>query len=319
MHRRTGFHAIMSFDLIGAGGVAWRLGRDLHIPASGWATGGDIRVPASSPHGRAVTRALRNLDLVFYQSRELLEKAAGLVEVSGKKLAERRHVVLPRGIAEPPQFSKIDARTRIRAKWHVKADETIVLYLGRILRQKGMLELLEAADLAVSHDSRIRCVLIGSNPAFDETGFVKEKLQEFHRLRERVTILPECNPSDIWEYFVAADIFAFPSHHEGMPNSLLEAMSMGLPAIAFAIPPMQELEAGSGGIALVPPFDSKLFGEAILRLADSPDERLRLGQKGQAIVMDRYMVSKNMAAALASVSLLLTRSFTAPYGLKETL
>jgi hypothetical protein len=78
MHCRTRFDAIISFDLMGAGGVAWRLGRDLNIPASGWATGGDIRVPASSSHGRAVIRTLQNLDLVFYQSHELLEIAAGL-------------------------------------------------------------------------------------------------------------------------------------------------------------------------------------------------------------------------------------------------
>jgi glycosyltransferase involved in cell wall biosynthesis len=38
-------------------------------------------------------------------------------------------------------------------------------------------------------------------------------------------------------------MFAFTSHHEGMPNSLLEAMAMGVPAIAFAIPPVVELEA----------------------------------------------------------------------------
>jgi len=40
----------------------------------------------------------------------------------------------------------------------------------------------------------------------------------------------------VWEYLSASDIFVFPSFHEGMPNSLLEAAWAGLPAVAFDIP-----------------------------------------------------------------------------------
>jgi teichuronic acid biosynthesis glycosyltransferase TuaC len=306
MHRRTGFDAIISFDLMGAGGLAWRLARDLQLPASGWATGSDIRISASSSHGRAMIRTLQNLDLVFYQSHELRGKAAGLLGVSPERLAGDRHMVLPRGIPEPPQISKIDARNRIRAKWGVKADELVVLYLGRILRQKGMLELLGAVNLAASRDPRIRCVLIGSKPGFDDTALVEKKLHEVQRLRERVTILPECNPDDVWENLCGADIFAFPSHNEGMPNSLLEAMAMGVPAIAFAIPAVQELEGRTGALVLVPPLDSSLFAEAISRLASSRDERERVGEKGKARVMDRFLVRKSMAEVLRRLSSLVT-------------
>ena len=50
--------------------------QDLKIPAAGWATGGDLNFPALSSYGQAVARTLRKLDIVFYQSHELLEKAA---------------------------------------------------------------------------------------------------------------------------------------------------------------------------------------------------------------------------------------------------
>jgi teichuronic acid biosynthesis glycosyltransferase TuaC len=306
MHRRTRFDAIISFDLMGAGGVAWRLGQDLQLPASGWATGSDIRVPASSSHGRAVIRTLQNLDFVFYQSHELLEKAAGLLGTSAGQLSSNRHMVLPRGIPEPPNVPKEEMRDRIRAEWGMKADEVVVLYLGRILHAKGMLELLEALRLATSSDPRIKCVLIGSKPVFDDTALIEKKLREIPRLSERVMVLPECSPDDIWDYLCVADIFAFPSHREGMPNSLLEAMAMGVPAVAFAIPAVQELEAGTGGLVLVPPFDSKLFGEAILRLAACPDERARIGESGKALVMDRFLVRKSMAEALRRLKLLVT-------------
>ena len=54
MHRRAGFDAILSFDLLGTGGLAWRLGRELGIPAAGYATGDDVTVPPASTWGRRV-------------------------------------------------------------------------------------------------------------------------------------------------------------------------------------------------------------------------------------------------------------------------
>lgn len=304
IHHCTRFDAIVSFDLMGAGGLAWRLGRDLQLPASGWATGGDVRVRASSSHGQSVTRALKNLDLVFYQSYELLEIAAELLGVSPEKLVGDRHMVLPRGIPEPPLLARGQTRDRTRARWGVKVDDIVVLYVGRISRPKGMLELLKAIELVASRDSRIKCVLIGSRRGLDDTALVTEKLNELEWLRDRVTIFPECNPGEVWENLCGADIFAFPSHHEGMPNSLLEAMAMGLPAIVFGIPALRALEAGTGALVSVSPLDCSGFAEAILRLAACPDKRMRLGEKGKTLVMDRFLTRKSMAEALRKLSLL---------------
>src|SRR5262245_49327391 len=71
LQSRIGFDAIVSFDLLQAGGLAWRLARDVGIPASGWACGSDLRQPKGSALERVVLRAIARLDLIFYQSREL--------------------------------------------------------------------------------------------------------------------------------------------------------------------------------------------------------------------------------------------------------
>jgi glycosyltransferase involved in cell wall biosynthesis len=302
MHKQSRFDAIISFDLMGAGGLAWRLGRELGIPASGWATGSDIRVSRSSAHGRAVIRALRNLDVVFYQNCELQEKAAELLQVSVKSLSAKKHVVLPRGILSPPRAVETDTRNRARASWGVKPNDVVVLYLGRIAKKKGMLELLEALALSIPRDPRIKCVLIGSKPAFDDTSLIKKRLRQMPELSARVMLLPECSPDHVWDILAGADVFAFPSHNEGMPNSLLEAMALGVPPIAFAIPAVRELEAGTGGVLLVPPLDSKLFAEAMLRLASSPDERTRIGEKARSVVENRFTAHKNMAKAVARIA-----------------
>jgi glycosyltransferase involved in cell wall biosynthesis len=181
-------------------------------------------------------------------------------------------------------------------------DHVLVLNLGRICREKGLFELLQAVSLAAAKDSRITCVIVGSSPAFDETLAIQRTLDEAPSLRQKTKLLPACHPDKVWEYLCAADIFAFTSHQEGMPNSLLEAMAMGLPAIAFAIPPVVEIEAGSGGIYLVQPFDTVAFAEAMVRLASTPDDRVRLGATGKGQVMDRFLVQKNMVRALDHIA-----------------
>ena len=95
----------------------------------------------------------------------------------------------------------------------------------------------------------------------------------------------------------ACDIFAFPSHAEGMPNSPLEAMAMERPVVAFAIPPVEEIDGGKGVVALCPPFDVAAFAESIRRLAVGKEERLRRGAQGRAVVHDRFLVRRSMAAA----------------------
>jgi glycosyltransferase involved in cell wall biosynthesis len=140
--------------------------------------------------------------------------------------------------------------------------------------------------------------MVGANPAFDDTSAIQRKLDESPRLRKIIKILPACHPDKIWEFLAAADVFVFTSHNEGMPNSLLEAMAVGVPAIAFAIPPVLEIDNGMGALIAVPPLDTALLAKAILHLSASPSERIRIGEIGRRTVLNRFMIKKNMATAL---------------------
>ena len=301
-HKHVTFDAILSFDLLAAGGLAWRIAQDLRIPASGWATGSDVRIPRSSSFGRSVIRTLKRLDLVFYQSQELREKAAALLRIAPDEMPGERHLVLPRGIPEPPLLDRGRIREEIRTELKIPSDAVLVLNVGRISRDKGIFELIDAISLAALHDPRIVCVVVGSSPAFDQSAEAHRKLQDSPGLGDRVRLLPACPPSKVWEYLCAADIFAFTSHREGMPNSLLEAMVMAVPAVAFAIPPVQEIEAGRKNLVLVPPFDSVALAREINRLAASPAMRADIGARGKREVLNRFLVQNSMAVALKKMT-----------------
>jgi glycosyltransferase involved in cell wall biosynthesis len=240
---------------------------------------------------------VKSLDLVFYQSHELLEVALAALESPIERMSNR-HVVLPHGIPEPPVSTQRETRSRIRKRFGLTDDRTVLLYTGRIIRNKGVYELLTAVVSAVKQNPEIVCLMVGSHPAYDETDRVQKTIAASELLLRHVKLLPAFEPDEIWDYLAAADIFVFHSHREGMPNSLLEAMAVGLPAVAFAIPAVSEINARSQAVLSVPPLDAARLSEAVIELVRSPSDRVRLGERAMSRVRERYMVRENMAVAL---------------------
>jgi hypothetical protein len=77
---------------------------------------------------------------------------------------------------------------------------------------------------------------------------------------------------------------------------------MRLPAAVFQIPSNCEIDAGTGVLLMVPPFDVALFSEHLTNLSNSPVTRERLGALGAKVVEDRFRVEKNMQRALQKIS-----------------
>lgn len=300
-HRADPYDAILAFSLIGAGGLAWRLARRLDIPAAGWATGSDVRVAARSAHGRAVRAAIQRLDVVFYQSSELFECAAALCDLPMEVFPATRHIVLPRGV-EPAPPPSAPARRLTRANLGIAADELVALFVGRIVRAKGVFDLVDALEQICSQFPKLVCVLVGAHDGFDESAELDARIRRIPDSSRRVRLLPACPSERVWEYLNAADIFVFPSHAEGMPNSLLEAMAAGLPALAYAIPPILDIDRGLGALTAVPLRDVNALARALGELAGSAELRRRIGECGKARVLSAYQIRASMAEAASKLN-----------------
>ena len=294
-HKTVEFDGILSFDLIGTAVMSWRLGRRLGLPTVGWITG---HAPQSPSIRKVMTKALSQLDAVYYQSRETLKEGAELLQVPMTEMASRGHTVLPRGIPSPPSFSRSDLRRHYRREWGIADDEIVIMNVGRISRSKGILELLEALSRSARSNSKIRGVLIGSVPSLDDSHVVLKKLGEEPWLGARVKLLPACARDRVWEYLCAADIFAFTSPQEGMPNSLLEAMAMKIPVVAFDIPPVREAEGQTGGVVLVKVGDVARLADALGQLAVNHGRREDVARRGVQVVKERFNMVSNMATAV---------------------
>lgn len=94
--------------------------------------------------------------------------------------------------------------------------------------------------------------------------------------------------------YSAADIFLLPSREDNLPNTMLEAMACGTPVLSFEVGGMPDMvENGVTGY-MAPPFDSKKFGDLVLRLAFNEQERKHMGVNCRRLIEDKFKL-KNQA------------------------
>jgi glycosyltransferase involved in cell wall biosynthesis len=104
--------------------------------------------------------------------------------------------------------------------------------------------------------------------------------------------------TDVAAILAAADIFVLPSHFEGLPMSVIEAMLTGLPVVATNIRgPREQIVPGVTGL-LVPPATIDPLAEALCRLVADPEARAAMGAAGRARALDVYDEAKVLARTM---------------------
>lgn len=183
------------------------------------------------------------------------------------------------------------ARARIRAALGVPEERVVVTVVSRLVRHKGHPELLAAmkdvpgAELWVVGERLTTDRGADLDPLFAASG-----------LGGRLRMLGY--RSDVPAVLAASDIFALPSHFEGLPMSVIEAMLTGLPVVATDIRgPREQVLPGETGF-LVPPMSIEPLAEALRRLAGDAELRRSMGAAGRARALDLYDESRVVARTL---------------------
>ena len=182
------------------------------------------------------------------------------------------------------------ARARIRAELGVPDGRVVVIAVSRLVRHKGYPELL-AAMRAVEAELWVVGERLASDHGADlEPCFAASGLgARLRRLGYR---------EDVPALLAAADIFALPSHFEGLPMSVIEAMLTALPVVATDIRgPREQVVDGTTGL-LVPPAAVAPLAAALQRLARDPVLRARMGAAGRTRALDLYDEARVVARTL---------------------
>lgn len=165
----------------------------------------------------------------------------------------------------------------------------VAIMAARLLRDKGVVEFVEAARLTAGHASGLRWLLVGSpdpgNPASISQA-------EFERWCEEGLV--EClgERSDIAALYQRSHIAVLPSYREGLPRSLVEAAACGRAVVTTDVPGCRDaIEPNISGL-LVPAHDARALADAVTRLASDPDMRRRMGEAGRQLAEREFNIDK---------------------------
>lgn len=168
----------------------------------------------------------------------------------------------------------------------------VLLFVGRVAAIKGLPTMLRAFALAVEKRPELRLWIVGDGPVRGEL----ERLAVELRVNDRVQFYGQ--RLDTARFFLAVDAFAMSSVSEGLPMSLLQSMSIGLPAIVTDVGGMREVLQLSGGGLRVPVGDPAAMAEAIVRLASDAGQRKQFGERAQQAYKAHFTLEQMHAAYL---------------------
>ncbi|MEE9295076.1 MAG: glycosyltransferase [Phycisphaerae bacterium] len=141
----------------------------------------------------------------------------------------------------------------------IRSGSSVLLWVGRLDPVKGLDELLDAfAEIAQETGAQL---LIVGEGAYEQQ--VRRRITH-NNLQHKVVMLGRRD--DVPGLLRLADVFAFPSHTEGMPNALLEAMACGRPLVTTDVPGCRDIIAHEQTGLLVPPRDTEALASALKRL-----------------------------------------------------
>jgi glycosyltransferase involved in cell wall biosynthesis len=169
-----------------------------------------------------------------------------------------------------------ESRAQVRSRYRIPPDSLVIGYVGRIVRDKGIVELSEAWWLLRQQFPTLHLMLVGPEEYQDPVpARVIERLKTDSRVRftGRVT--------DTTPFYAAMDILTLPTYREGFPNTPLEAAAMELPVVSTLVDGCSEAVCDGVTGFLVPPGNSRALAEAISPLLSNPELRRQMGKAGR--------------------------------------
>lgn len=184
-----------------------------------------------------------------------------------EKISEKEPIVIWNGSVSGIDIDKfnpdkIHKQSDIRSRFGLSPSDFVVTFVGRLVRDKGVNELVEAFSSVSNKYPNIKLLLVGP---FEKEGnkLSRETLSAIDRNQ---SIIAAGIQDNIPEILSATDVFILPSHREGFGLSLMEAGAMGVPSIATNIIGCNEIIENEKTGLLIPPYSAVAIEEAIERL-----------------------------------------------------
>lgn len=177
--------------------------------------------------------------------------------------------------------------------------EPAVLFIGRLIKDKGIMEYLEASKEVKIKYPNIRCLLVGpydSNPSAlkseDLKAYIDSGIIEYYREQE-----------DVRPFIAQCSTYILPSYHEGTPKTVLEAMATGRPIITTDAPGCRETVIDGVNGFLVPVKNLNVLTEKMIWMIEHKEEAEIMGQESLKICREKFDVKKVNQVILKTMNL----------------
>jgi glycosyltransferase involved in cell wall biosynthesis len=224
--------------------------------------------------------------LVFRLSHAITANARAIQdELTEEGASPTKIALIYNGIDMPVESDPENCREKVLSGTGVSSEVLIITVVANLIGYKGHLDLLAAINKVRDRLPPWRLMCVGR-----DDGAGNELRQEAQRLgiSDKVSLLGL--RSDVNALLSASDIVVLPSHEEGFPNALIEAMAAGRPVVSTNVGGSAEaVEHGVTGL-LVPAHDPSAMSLAILDLAMNPKKRADLGGRAREGLREKYDV-----------------------------
>ena len=173
---------------------------------------------------------------------------------------------------------------QLRKSLNIEKDDFVFIFVGRLVKDKGINELIEAFKKISNTHKNVSLLLVGRferelDPLFSET--VTE-------IKNNPNIIETGFQTDVRPYFAISNVLVFPSYREGFPNVVMQAGAMELPSIVTDINGCNEIVENEKNGLIVPPKDTDALKNAMGLLLDNIGLRENLKSNSREMITSRY-------------------------------
>lgn len=172
----------------------------------------------------------------------------------------------------------------LRAQIGIPDTDFVFLFVGRIVKDKGINELVAAFNRLSKEYTNISLLLVGAeeknlNPISAETSFI---------IKQNPKIFAVGRKEDVKPYMLLSDAFVLPSYREGFGMVLIEAGALGKPCITTDIIGCNEIIIQNENGVIIPSKDEEALYRAMENFLLNPEEVLRMAEKARPLIASRY-------------------------------
>ena len=186
-------------------------------------------------------------------------------------------------------LEKFDVESRVRDI--ANAEEVRILFLARLEKEKGVLDVVQAVIRQIDSGCNISLTIAGEGPVMGDIMEVVSKRPEYHK---RIVLVGYVRGDDKIEIFKASHIFCFPSlYAEGMPNSIMEAMGFGMPIITCPVGGIADFFDGEKMGVLIQDRTVDAISDAIENITSDRQRLVEIARYNHEYAKKRFLASTN--------------------------